>query len=34
VKNASDENVLVNQVGAYGVHLGRVDFYFDENNQR
>ena len=34
VKNASDENVLVNQVGAYGVHLGRVDFYFDEQHQR
>ena len=34
VKNVSDENVLVNQVGAYGVNLGRVDFYFDENNQR
>ena len=34
MKNVSDENVLVNQVGAYGVNLGRVDFYFDENNQR
>ena len=34
VKSVSDENVLVNQVGAYGVNLGRVDFYFDENNQR
>ena len=34
VKNASDENVLVNQVGAYGVNLGRVDFYFDEQHQR
>jgi 5'-nucleotidase len=34
VKNLNNENVLVNQVGAYGVNLGRVDFYFDENNQR
>ena len=32
VKNASDENVLVNQVGAYGINLGRVDFYFDEQH--
>jgi len=34
VKNLNNENILVNQVGAYGVNLGRVDFYFDENNQR
>ncbi len=33
VKNSNDENMLVNQVGAYGINLGRVDFYFDiENN--
>lgn len=29
VKNKNDKNVLVNQVGAFGVNLGRVDFYFD-----
>ena len=32
VKNSNDENMLVNQVGAYGVNLGRVDFYFDTEN--
>ena len=25
------ENVLVNQVGCYGINLGRIDFYFDKN---
>jgi 5'-nucleotidase len=34
VKNIDDENMLVNQVGAYGVNLGRVDFYFDEENEK
>lgn len=29
VKNNKDENMLVNQVGAYGVNVGRIDFYFD-----
>ncbi|MDY8137946.1 metallophosphatase [Aquimarina sp. 2201CG5-10] len=33
VKNIEGKNVLVNQVGAYGVNLGRVDFYFDEHNK-
>ncbi|MGV6844660.1 MAG: metallophosphoesterase, partial [Lutibacter sp.] len=28
-KNKIGENVLVNQVGCYGVNLGRIDFYFD-----
>jgi len=31
VKNKDGKNMLVNQVGAYGVNLGRVDFYFDSN---
>jgi 5'-nucleotidase len=31
VKNINNNNVLVNQVGAYGVYLGRVDFYFDSS---
>ena len=30
VKNKQGKNMLVNQVGAYGINLGRVDFYFDE----
>ena len=34
VRNSVDKNMLVNQVGAYGVNLGRVDFYFDENNEK
>ena len=34
VKNLNDENVLVNQVVAYGVNLGRVDFYLDEQNNK
>lgn len=34
VKNLDGKNMLVNQVGAYGVNLGRVDFYFDEYNNK
>ena len=29
--NAIDMPVLVNQVGCYGLNLGRIDFYFDGN---
>ncbi|WP_299122362.1 metallophosphatase [uncultured Winogradskyella sp.] len=28
-KNSVGKNVLVNQVGAYGLYLGKVDFYFE-----
>jgi 5'-nucleotidase len=28
-KNIEGKNVLVNQVGAYGLYLGKVDFYFE-----
>ena len=31
-KNSVDVDVLVNQVGCYGVNLGRIDFYFDNKN--
>lgn len=34
IKNADDKNMLVNQVGAYGINLGRIDFYFDEDNSK
>ncbi|CAA0202378.1 conserved hypothetical protein [Tenacibaculum maritimum] len=34
VKNIDDKNLLVNQVGAYGINLGRVDFYFDEHHNK
>lgn len=33
-KNKIGENVLVNQVGCYGVNLGRIDFYFDDENNK
>ncbi len=29
VKNRDDKEVLVNQVGCYGINLGRIDFYFN-----
>ncbi len=32
VKNKTDKNILVNQVGCYGINLGRIDFYFDDLN--
>jgi 5'-nucleotidase len=31
LKNLDNKEVLVNQVGCYGVNLGRIDFYFDNN---
>ena len=34
VKNIDDKNMLINQVGAYGINVGRVDFYFDENKNK
>jgi 5'-nucleotidase len=33
VKNIEQKEVLVNQVGCYGINLGRIDFYFDSNKQ-
>lgn len=33
-KNAKGESVLVNQVGCYGLYLGRVDFYFDSDKNK
>ena len=29
-QNSAGKNVLVNQVGAYGLYLGRIDFYFEQ----
>ena len=34
VKNANNENTLVNQVGCYGLNVGRIDFFFDEENNK
>jgi 5'-nucleotidase len=33
VKNLVDKEVLVNQVGCYGINLGRIDFYLNNNKQ-
>ena len=34
LKNAVGQDVLVNQVGCYGVNLGRIDFYFDTDQSK
>jgi 5'-nucleotidase len=34
VKNLDQKEVLVNQVGCYGINLGRIDFHFDTNKQK
>ncbi|MFL0354436.1 bifunctional metallophosphatase/5'-nucleotidase [Xanthomarina sp. GH4-25] len=33
-KNVEGKNVLVNQVGCYGINLGRLDFYFDSEKNK
>lgn len=34
VLNKKGEQTLVNQVGCYGINLGRIDFYFDYNRNK
>lgn len=34
VKNSVDKNMLVNQVGCYGLYLGQIDFYFDASKNK
>ncbi|EAR00421.1 bifunctional metallophosphatase/5'-nucleotidase [Maribacter sp. HTCC2170] len=34
IKNALGTNILVNQVGCYGINLGRIDFYFDSDKNK
>jgi len=34
VKNLDGKDVLVNQVGCYGINLGRIDFYFDSDQSK
>ncbi len=34
VINKNGEQTLVNQVGCYGINLGRIDFYFDYNKKK
>ena len=33
-KNMEGKDVLVNQVGCYGINLGRIDFYFDSDKNK
>ena len=33
-KNIEGENMLVNQVGYYGINLGKIDFYFDSDKNK
>jgi 5'-nucleotidase len=32
-KNSAGKNVLVNQVGCYGLYLGKIDFYFEPGKE-
>jgi len=34
VDNIEGKKTLVNQVGCYGINLGRIDFYFDSNKNK
>lgn len=34
VKNIEGKNMLVNQVGCYGINLGKIDFYFDSDKNK
>ena len=34
VKNKEGKNVLINQVGCYGINLGKIDFYFDSRKNK
>jgi 5'-nucleotidase len=34
VKNSEGKNMLVNQVGCYGINLGKIDFYFDSDKNK
>jgi len=34
VRNAAGIDTLVNQVGCYGINLGRIDFYFDSDKAK
>ena len=34
VKNNAENDVLINQVGCFGLYLGRIDFSFDSDNNK
>jgi 5'-nucleotidase len=31
-RNSIGKKVLINQVGCYGINLGKIDFYFSKNS--
>ncbi len=33
VKNLENNDVIINQVGCFGINLGKIDFYFSENKK-
>lgn len=33
VKNLENKDVIINQVGCFGINLGKIDFYFSKNNK-
>ncbi|MDA7558839.1 metallophosphatase [Flavobacteriaceae bacterium] len=33
-KNIVGKNVLINQVGCYGLYMGKIDFFFDSNKSK
>ena len=34
LKNEKGNDVMINQVGCFGLYLGQIDFFFDRNNKR
>ena len=34
LKNEKGNDVIINQVGCFGLRLGQIDFFFDRNNKR
>ena len=34
LKNGKGNDVIINQVGCFGLYLGQIDFFFDRNNKR
>ncbi len=34
LKNSEDKEVIVNQAGCYGINMGRIDFYFDNDKSK
>ena len=34
VKNIDNKDVIINQVGCFGINLGKIDFYFSNENNK